>query len=89
MENQRKTILFQGDSITDGNWGRNHGSIVRQLAEEYHTLFVPLQEVFNQAAQNVTAEYWLWDGVHPTAAGHQLLAREWLKTVQQSDLCIR
>ena len=23
MENQRTTILFQGDSITDGNWGRN------------------------------------------------------------------
>lgn len=82
-------------AATANGWGQwrskidEYGSIVRQLAEEYHTLFVPLQEAFNQAAQNVTAEYWLWDGVHPTAAGHQLLAREWLKTVQQSDLCIR
>lgn len=66
-----------------------YSSILRQLADEYNTLFVPLQEVFNQAAQNVTAEYWLWDGVHPTAAGHQLITRAWLKIVQQSEYAIR
>ncbi|GIP00448.1 lipase [Paenibacillus lautus] len=66
-----------------------YSSILRQLTGEYNTLFVPLQEVFNQAAQNVTSQYWLWDGVHPTAAGHQLITREWLKIVQQSEYAIR
>lgn len=27
----------------------------------------------------VTADYWIWDGVHPTTALHNLMAKEWLK----------
>lgn len=64
-------------------------SIVRELAHTYNTLFVPLQEVFDQAAEKVTPEYWIWDGIHPTAAGHQLIADEWIKVVQKSKYAIR
>lgn len=63
-------------------------SVVRHLAEDYNTLFVPLQETFNQAANRADTAYWVWDGIHPTTAGHQLIANEWLKVVQQSKYAI-
>lgn len=65
-----------------------YGHIVRKLAEQYDAVFVPLQDAFNAAAERAEAGYWLWDGVHPTAAGHELIAEEWIKTVQNSLLAI-
>lgn len=62
--------------------------ITRQLAEEYSAIFVPLQQPFNEASARSSAAYWLRDGVHPTAAGHELIAREWLKAVQASRLAL-
>lgn len=56
--------------------------VVKKLAVKYNTVFVPSQEVFNKACEKVPAEYWMWDGVHPTVAGHELLAREWLKQLE-------
>ncbi|OMF37779.1 lysophospholipase [Paenibacillus sp. FSL H8-0548] len=54
---------------------------VRELAEQFGAVFVPLQATFDEACKRADAAYWLWDGVHPTAAGHELIARQWLKTV--------
>lgn len=67
----------------------DYSRIVRSLAEEYEAVFVPLQAPFDRAAAAMNAEYWLWDGVHPTVAGHELIAREWLAAVQNSSLEIR
>jgi lysophospholipase L1-like esterase len=61
-------------------------AVTKQLAKEYGALFVPLQQPLNDAAKRSDAAYWLRDGVHPTAAGHELIAREWLKAVQGSPL---
>ena len=55
--------------------------IVRTLAEEYSALFVPLQDLFSEAAKKAPPSHWLVDGVHPTAAGHQLIADAWLRAV--------
>jgi lysophospholipase L1-like esterase len=55
--------------------------VVQSLAKEYHTVFVPLQKVFNKAVLRASAEYWVWDGIHPTVAGHELITQEWLKRV--------
>ena len=53
--------------------------IVRRLADEFKTGFVPTQEIFNTAAKTAPSmEYLTADGVHPTPAGHQLLADAWL-----------
>ena len=56
---------------------------VRRLAEEFHAVFIPLQEVFDEAAQCAEPAYWIWDGVHPTEAGHALIAREFLKATSE------
>lgn len=47
---------------------------VKQLAAAYGLTFVPLQSVFDAAAEKTPAVYWLSDGVHPTAMGHGLIA---------------
>lgn len=58
---------------------------VKALAEEFNLVFVPLQAAFNKACEISPAEYWLHDGVHPSPAGHQLIANEWLKVVSSSQ----
>ncbi|TYP73254.1 SGNH/GDSL hydrolase family protein [Paenibacillus methanolicus] len=65
-----------------------YGQITRTLAKQYDAVFVGLQEPFNQAVTRADAEYWLHDGVHPTPAGHELIAREWIQAVQSSRLAI-
>ena len=62
---------------------REKQEVVRQLAREYNTLFVPLQQVFDKAALRAPASYWIWDGIHPTVAGHELITQEWLKQVSK------
>jgi lysophospholipase L1-like esterase len=70
------------------NWERHQAelaarqAIVNKLALKYHSPVVRFQKAFNDATKRAPAEYWVWDGVHPTYAGHQLMADEWVRTVQ-------
>ena len=48
---------------------------VRTVAGEFGAVFVPLQEEFTRRAKEDGEKYWLWDGVHPTEAGHWVIAR--------------
>ena len=57
--------------------------VVKKLAEKFDAVFVPSQEVFNQACKKAPAEYWVWDGIHPTVPGHELITREWMKQVEK------
>jgi len=56
-------------------------SVVRKLANQYNAVFIGLQEIFDKACKKAPAEYWSWDGVHPTVAGHELITREWIRLV--------
>lgn len=56
--------------------------IIRRLAEEYHLVFVPLDGKLN--ALGITrgfSKYTGEDGVHPTLAGHEIIAQSWLEFV--------
>ncbi|QNE19358.1 SGNH/GDSL hydrolase family protein [Kribbella qitaiheensis] len=55
--------------------------VVRRLAAEYHAILVPADVEFNRQALTVGATTLADDGVHPTAAGHRLLAELWHRTV--------
>lgn len=60
------------------------GEATRRVAQKQNVLFVPLQELFDKA--NVDApndQYWLVDGVHPSAAGHELIKTAWLEAFEQ------
>ena len=60
------------------------GAAAQRVAEKHGLTFVPLRQKFDEAAQQVSAEWWTIDGVHPTAAGHELIKREWLKAFRGS-----
>ena len=49
------------------------------IAKNYGLTFVPLQAGFDKLAESAPADYWLADGVHPTAKGHEFIKREWLR----------
>lgn len=57
--------------------------VVRRLAGEYGALLLPLDGLFGQAASHRPASFWLPDGVHPSPAGHVLIADAWLEAVLQ------
>jgi lysophospholipase L1-like esterase len=56
---------------------------IKELALEFNGLFVDYPTVFEQAYKNQSIAYWIWDGVHPTVFGHELMAREWIKVVSK------
>lgn len=43
--------------------------VVRQLAREFDTLFVPLDGLFAQAEATRDTAFWVADGIHPSLAG--------------------
>ncbi len=55
--------------------------VAAKLSRKYHTALIHYQKVFDDACRRAPAEYWIWDGVHPTYSGHQLMADEWIRTV--------
>lgn len=56
-------------------------TVVRQLAAEFAAVLVDYPAVLDRAARRKPINYWVWDGIHPTAFAHELLAREWLQQV--------
>lgn len=54
---------------------------IRDLAAEFEAFYLPLDGLFAQAAARRPAGFWLPDGVHPSAAGHGLIARAWMDLV--------
>lgn len=55
---------------------------VRDLAREFGCLYIPLDGLFAEASVLKPPSFWAADGVHPTQAGHALIANAWLRTVK-------
>ncbi|MCP9755803.1 lysophospholipase [Lacihabitans sp. CCS-44] len=55
--------------------------VAKAIAQEFDAIFVPFQQLFIDACEKAPIDYWIWDGVHPMPAGHELMARQWLKVV--------
>ncbi|WP_276351399.1 SGNH/GDSL hydrolase family protein [Cohnella caldifontis] len=58
-----------------------YGAIVRKIAEEHGTLFVDTQAAFDKVLKTLYPGTLAWDRVHPTQAGHMVLARAFLNAV--------
>lgn len=63
--------------------------VVRSLAVEFEAVLVPLDGIFAAAAERREPAYWAPDGVHPTIAGHALIAQSWLRAVKASNSLAR
>ncbi|MGM9625785.1 MAG: SGNH/GDSL hydrolase family protein [Eubacteriales bacterium] len=62
------------------------GEAIRRIADECGQIFLPLQDMFDQACSLAPANYWLGDGVHPTTAGHKLIADRWIAAFEEKVL---
>ncbi|MCF2443161.1 SGNH/GDSL hydrolase family protein [Dyadobacter sp. CY345] len=62
---------------------RPRQEIVRKLAKEFNAIEIDFQSEFDKALKKAAADYWIWDGIHPMPAGHELMARFWLNEVQK------
>lgn len=69
----------------DGRWYPEffgYQEVARSLAAQFDATFIPYQKVFNEARKVAPGDYWTGDGVHPTLAGAQLMAKAWLETIK-------
>lgn len=55
--------------------------VVRDLAREFGTLFVPLDGIFWHYSAYKPMEFWAPDGVHPSKEGHAVIATAWMRAV--------
>lgn len=53
-----------------------------RVARHARATFIPLQAVFNERTRTVPPQYWAADGVHPTAAGHAVIAEQWRRAAK-------
>lgn len=54
----------------------------KKVATDAGKLWVPFQTMFDEAiAAGTKPNYWAGDGVHPTLAGHALMAKTWREVV--------
>lgn len=56
--------------------------IVARLAKKHGAALVHFQAALDRATGRAPAIHWIWDSVHPTYSGHQILADEWERAVR-------
>lgn len=57
--------------------------IVKKLAEEFETIYIPLNEVFESILNmGIDKNELTKDGVHPTLKGHEIIAKQWIKAMK-------
>jgi lysophospholipase L1-like esterase len=74
-------VRHPGKPVPEGIVARQ--AIVAKLAQKHGAALVKLQKLFDDAAAKTADDYWVWDTVHPTYRGHQLLADEWERVVRE------
>ncbi len=85
-----KLIICQPFAVTntsavDESWiepMKGYQAAAKRVADEFNAVWVPFQEVFDEAVKYAPAVYWTEDGVHPSMAGAQLMAEAWLRCVE-------
>ncbi|MCY1720841.1 SGNH/GDSL hydrolase family protein [Prolixibacteraceae bacterium Z1-6] len=60
---------------------KKYQAAAKRISDEFNTIWVPYQKVFDEAIKHAPGTYWTGDGVHPSMAGAQLMAEAWLKAV--------
>ena len=85
------TPFITHGTATDRNWDYFRSEVdlriaaVEDLAKKYNLPCVHTQKAFDQALEIAPANNWTYEGVHPTSAGHLLIANAWLKVFQNGN----
>ncbi len=57
--------------------------IIKKLADEFDAPWVDFDAAFIAEAERQEPAYWAFDGVHPSMAGHALMADAWVRSVAE------
>lgn len=60
---------------------KEYQAAAKRISDDFNTIWVPFQKVYDEAIKHAPGKYWTGDGVHPSMAGAQLMAEAWLKAV--------
>lgn len=63
---------------------RRCAAIVEKIAKEYRAVYLPYNAMFDEILKTTSTSkdtYWIWDGIHPTPAGHKRMADMWIERV--------
>ena len=55
---------------------------LRKLALKYADAYIPLDGIFYNLSVDAAPEIWTADGVHPSFAGHRIIAKEIIKVLE-------
>jgi len=78
-------------SGTEKNWDcfnsevKKRAEMAKKIAKKYDLPYIALQQGLDELSENIEESYWLIDGVHPTAMGHEYIKREWLKAFKNLE----
>lgn len=62
------------------------GKITLQIAADYGAVFIPYASMFHRLLEEnpeLPDTYWIWDGIHPTPAGHKRMADLWIEQIEK------
>ena len=65
---------------------RHLGEIILQIAVDYDAVFIPyalMSHNLRDESVNLPDTYWIWDGIHPTPAGHKRMADLWIEEIEK------
>jgi lysophospholipase L1-like esterase len=98
LEEARRTHphLFHPDAPRGAEWERcqlflralvdERRAVVARLAREFVAVLVRTQDAFDDALRYQPPWYWALDRVHPSAAGHAVIARAFLRGAGYGDV---
>ena len=64
----------------------DYAKAVKQIAEQTKSIFIPLQQDFNEIVNNGENPQILYDGVHTNPGGAHLIANKWIKVFKSEVL---
>jgi len=57
---------------------------VRELCKEFDAVCMPYDDMFRKLISKQTRpSCWIWDGIHPSPAGHRRMAELWVKKMKK------
>jgi lysophospholipase L1-like esterase len=77
-------FAVNGVKAVDDTWYPefyDYQKAAREIAKQFRATFIPFQSVYTEAQKRAPGAYWTGDGVHPTLAGAQLMAKAWMKAL--------